>query len=170
MHIVSTKTRRFQLKGQDIHSNLYNSKNKCSAIIRRLTLITFIVFAKCPIKLFSQHKHSNQIDHNIPFFPSPSECNKLKYQLINVITWVALLENGSVDPRIHRSKGQHIQGSMDPRVDIFKGRPIQGSTDPRVERSKGRQIQWSTDPKVDIFKGRQIQGSKDPWVDGSKGR
>ena len=46
VHIVSTKTRRFQLKGQDIHSNLYNSKNKCSAIIRRLTLITFIVFAK----------------------------------------------------------------------------------------------------------------------------
>ena len=39
--------RRFQLKGHksDIHSNLYNSKNKCSAIMRRLTLITFIVFA-----------------------------------------------------------------------------------------------------------------------------
>ena len=47
VHIISTKTRRFQLKGQDIHSNLYNNKKiKKSAIIRRLTLITFIVFAK----------------------------------------------------------------------------------------------------------------------------
>ena len=79
VHIISTKTRRFQLKGQksDIHSNLYNNKKiKKSAIMRRLTLITVIVFQSLNVK---SHKHSNLIDHHInTSFVPPFDSNSFR--------------------------------------------------------------------------------------------